>query len=246
MLTYLDESYSNDKLMVGTLFITSDSEKKFLHKGLRDIKIKENFVDKNGNLKEIKYSKIKSKKTLRIAEESVNLFLNAYQSFFRVGIIKYSDKDLLNMRGTKDNNIKKAIIYTQAVVLLVKNNYISKKITEGTLLMDNLTRCKGDLFNQIINKKLIKGTKLLKHVSYVDSSSAANHTIQICDLLLGGIRNTLIPCKTNKFKNDFGKYIETTLKLPKLNYWKNKRQGAVEAKYPKCNIRFYGVPNCYK
>lgn len=207
MLTYLDESYSDDKLMVGALFIPSESEKNFLHKGLRKIKIDEKFIDKNGKLKEIKYSEIKSKKTLKISKKTIDLFVKSYQSFFRLGIISCTEKELNGMKGSLDKNIRKAIIYTRNVVLLIKNNYVAKRINNGVLLMDNLTRCKGDHFDELINKKLIKDSKLLKHITYVDSSSEANHTIQICDLLLGAWRNILIPCKKNRFKNEFGKYV---------------------------------------
>lgn len=82
-------------------------------------------------------------------------------------------------------------------------------------------------------------------MSYIDSKSESTHTIQICDLLLGSFRNSIIKTK-NKYKNSFGDYVVKKLNLEKnLNAWKKLRQGEVEAKHPKFTVRVFNVPYRY-
>ncbi|MBU0579212.1 DUF3800 domain-containing protein [Patescibacteria group bacterium] len=255
MLTYLDESYAQDKhkqsLLIGALFIPSKSNKKFLHQGLTNIKQKHHLIKPDNSLKEIKYSKINSAKTLLVAKATVDLFNLSYKSFFRAGIINYTKKDLLKMKklssGTPlKEKIKKAMLYTKIVTHLIQNNYDSQKTRNGVLLMDNLTRCNGDQFNAIIATKLLSGQNpYLKHCSMVDSQTETNQTIQICDLLLGACRNSLYPTKS-KYKTEFKDYVYKTLELPQANKWKKiKSQGELEARYPKFSIKYYGVPYKY-
>jgi hypothetical protein len=257
MLTYLDESYAINKqkpkkefLLIGALFLPSKSSQKHLQEGLRQIKLEHKFLTKSGKLKEIKYSELQSKRTLLIAKKAVDLFVDNAKAFFRVGIIEYAIQDLEKMKKLSGkpahNNIKRAMLYTKIVENLIKNNYTFYNIKNGVLLMDYLTRCNGDRFNQIIAKKLVNGeNKFLKHFSYVDSKSEENQTIQICDLLLGAVRNNFFPTRI-KYKTEFKNYVNKKLSLPGIEYWKQHHtQVRLEAKYSKLSVRFYRVPYQY-
>ncbi len=109
--------------------------------------------------------------------------------------------------------------------------------------MDNLTRCKGDQFDKILKRKLIKNKNgVLSHIAYIDSKSQTNQSIQVCDLLLGAVRNNFFPTK-NKFKSEFRDYVNEKLALPEKEYWKkDHKQGLLEAKYHKFFVKFYKVP----
>lgn len=252
MLTFLDESYGKNILLVGTLHIPSKAEEKYFHQKLVKIKQKYKFCDYKGDFREIKYTKLTSPTRLKIAKEVIDLFKNSYSSFFRAVAIPYSEQDLKSMRkisnkGLLSVNIKQAMIYTKAVEQVIKNSYNPRGVNNGVLLMDDLVRCKGDDFNKIIRSKLASGKNpLLKHFSYVNSKSTSNHVIQICDLLLGSIRPSIFKSK-NRFKTDFSEYVKQSLNLPsfKLKYWRGLRQGESEAKHPKFAIRVYGVPYKY-
>lgn len=254
MLTYLDESYATKNrkpkkefLLIGALFLPSKSSQIHLQKGLIKIKSEANFFTPENKFKEIKYNKLLSDQTLELAKKAVDLFIENYKAFFRVGIIEYDRSDLKNMnRDSKsqiNQNIKKAMLYTKIVEHLIKNNYDYQKIYDGTLLMDYLTRCRGDQFNEIIKRKLIHGkNKVLSNFSYIDSKSQTHQSIQICDLLLGAVRNSFFPTK-NKFKTEFRNYVYKQLSLPAKEYWKkDHRQGLLEAKYHKFFVKFYKVP----
>jgi len=254
MLTYLDESYASkthkpkkEFLLIGALFLPNKSSQLHLQKGLIKIKSDANFFTPNSKFKEIKYNKLLSDQTLELAKKAVDLFIDNYRAFFRVGIIEYDKSDLRNMnRNCKsqiNKNIKKAMLYTKIVEHLIKNNYRYQKIYTGTLLMDYLTRCKGDQFNEIIKRKLIDSkNKVLSHFSYVDSKSETHQPIQICDLLLGAVRNNFFPTR-NKYKTKFRNYVNKRLVLPKKEYWKkDHQQGLLEAKYHKFFVKFYKIP----
>lgn len=257
MLTYLDESYAINKqkqkrefLLIGALFLPSKSSKKYLQEGLKQIKIDCGFLTKSKQLREIKYSKIQSDETLLIAKKAIDLFVDNAKAFFRVGIIEYSTSDLGKMKKLSglrlQKKVKKAMLYTKIVENLIKNSYSFYKIKNGVLLMDDLTRCNGDKFNKIIATKLLKGkNNFLKHFDYVDSKSEENQAIQICDLLLGAVRNSFFPTK-NKFKTGLKNYVNKQLSLPKIEYWKqHHKQGLLEIKYQKLFVKFYKVPYQY-
>ena len=110
--------------------------------------------------------------------------------------------------------------------------------------MDNITRARGDKFDVLIRQKLGKdGNSTFKHIGYVDSKSERNHTIQICDLLLGVITNEHFPTKSkrSRVKNDLREFVKKELKLSSLktqSYW-NKSQKRIEKLHPKYTIRFW-------
>lgn len=254
MLTYLDESYASrvrrpkkEFLLIGALFLPNKSSHLHLQRGLLKIKSEAKFFTKDGKFKEIKYNKLLSEESLEIAKKATDLFIDNHQAFFRVGIIEYNKTDLESMnRSSKskvDKNIKKAMLYTKIVEHLIKNNYRYQKIFTGTLLMDYLTRCKGDQFNEILKRKLVNGkNKVLSSFSYIDSRSETHQPIQICDLLLGAVRNNFFPTK-NQYKTSFKNYINEKLNLPKKEFWReDHRQGFLEAKYHKFFVKFYKVP----
>lgn len=257
MLTYLDESYVIKKrkphkelLLIGALFLPTQSSKQHIQNGLKKIKIEHDFVTREGLLKEIKYSKLHSERAYEIALKAVDLFISNYRAFFRVGIIEYDSQDLAEMKKLSgvivENKVKKAMLYTKIVENLIKNNYNYYGITSGVLLLDNLTRCNGDQFNSVIRKKLISGKKkYLRHFEYIDSAAEENQGLQVCDLLLGAIRNGFFPTR-DVFKTMFRKQVFSKLNLPEVKYWKEKHnQGLLESKYPKLFVKFYNVPYRY-
>ncbi len=244
MLVYLDESYrAKDRLFIGALFLPTKAKRRLLHQQFLDLKTKDNFLD-NGSPKEIKYAKITTSKSLRVAKGAVSLFSNLDNAFFRACTIPYDPVKMTKLGGNKNvpMKIKEAIIYTRATVQLLKSNL--DQTTNAVLLMDELTRASGDKFDALIKGKLGNGDKpIFRHIGYINSASPRNHLVQICDLLLGAILNENYPTK-NKLKNRFREFVKLELKLPTLkeNYWKNKLKKTADKQHPKYNIRFWKTP----
>lgn len=244
MLIYLDESYQKSEcLFIGALFLPGIKTRKKLHKQFKQLKITEGFVTNDGKLKEIKYSKLTNQYKLSLAKKAVKLFATCDDVFFRACVIHYKEDQLEKLGKQKGVpiKIKRAMLYTKATIQLIRNNI--KEAKNSILLMDRLTRARGDRFDQIIRYKLGEGDNpVLRHISYVDSKQGENHTIQICDLLLGAVLNEHYPASS--FKNAFREYVKKELGLPKLNSleWKGKTQTKLEAHYPKFIIRFWKLP----
>ena len=155
MLVYFDESYaSKERLLLGALFIPSRSSQEFLHKGLVSIKKDANFVDSKGELKEIKYSKITTKKKLGIAKATVDLFFSTQDCYFRACVIPYSEKylDRVGRQQGIPRKLKEAMLYTNSFIKLIKNNI--PEVRGAVLMMDDtfywfflLKVCKTDNTN---------------------------------------------------------------------------------------------------
>ena len=246
MLVYFDESYaSKAKLMLGALFIPSNSDKKWLHNSFKELKIKHNFITKDNKLKEIKYNSITTLKKLKIAQETIDLFFNSSDCYFRGCVIPYSE-DQLDKIGRQQGiprKIKEAMLYTHSTVRLIQNNIPGVK--NGVLLMDEITRATGDRFNEMVRAKLGSNqNSIFKHIGYVKSSEERNHTIKICDLLLGSVLNEYYPCANGSYKNEFREYVKHKFKIPSLkeNYWKTLTKAQADEKHSKFNIRCWGVP----
>jgi len=247
MLVYLDESYrSKERLYLGALFLPTEEKRCLMHKEFTQIKQKEDFIDLGGAVKEIKYTKITSEQTLKIAQEAVKLFARFDNVYFRACTVPYEPDKMAKLGSAKGLpiKIKESIIYTKATTQLLSSNL--EDVTNGVLLMDQLTRSQADKFDQLIRYKLANGSNpIFRHIGYVDSKAPSNHLIQICDLLLGAILNETYPTHgLGKFKNEFRKFVKKELKLPSLKeeYWKNKSKKTADQQHPKYNIRFWKTP----
>ena len=247
MLVYLDESYrEKERLYLGALFLPSFKKRQLLHQQFLHLKRQEGFLNPDGSVKEVKYSKILTSKTLRIAKSAVELFSQVDNVFFRACTVPYDQDKMDKLGGSKalPVKIKEAIVYTKATVQLLSSNLSG--VTGGVLLMDELTRSQADKFDQLIRHKLSNGLDpMFRYISYVDSGAEANHTIQICDLLLGVILNEAHPSKAkHPYKNKFREFVKKQLNLPTLkeNYWKKKTKTQADKLHPKYNIRFWETP----
>lgn len=246
MLVYLDESYRPQKyIFIGGLFIPNRYVGSSMHKQLTKLKTDNNFVNKTGSLKEIKYYQILSRRKLDLAIDAVKIFSKSTNAYFRCGALMYTKNDMDNFGAQKGipYKLKEASLYTKAVDNLLQTNL--SEVKNGVLLMDKLTRSRGDRFDQIIRYRFGSGENpTLKHISTVDSSSPSNHVIQICDLLLGAVYNDNFPCKKNKFKNEFREFVKKEFKLPSLKpkYWKSKTNKQSQLLHPKYTVRFYNFP----
>ncbi len=249
MIVYLDESYaSKEKLFLGALFLPTKNSRTWFHRSFIKLKRKFSYTLKSGETKEIKYNYIISKERLEIAKKTVDLFVKCEDAYFRACVVPYNQAELEKVGRQKGVPIKlkEAMLYTRSTYNLIHNTI--PEVRGASLMMDEITRARGDRFDDIIRDKLATGpAAIFTHIAYVSSKSERNHLIQVCDLLLGAILNENYPTKS-RFKNEFREYVKAKLGLQSLGavYW-NKMLTKKEAdtKHPKYNIRYYGVPYKY-
>ncbi|MCK5510184.1 hypothetical protein KAI65_01385 [Candidatus Parcubacteria bacterium] len=254
MLIYFDESYDNEHryLILGALF---NPHPKFLHRELLKMKREYNFLDNYGKALEIKYSNCTTKKREEMNCKAINIFMRS-TSYFRAIVI---DQTIMNLdyfgRKSDDNKIKMARAYKKFAELLLAHN--TENIYNGVLLTDELTRCNGDRFIEIMKQDFCiisgqhcndKNKPTLKGITDIKSHIEDYHVNQINDILIGSILNNLKPTK-KQYKNNTRNHLIKCLGVKNLlpESWNRYSKSFVEEHYPKYNIWYWkpgnGEPN---
>jgi len=246
MLIYFDESYdiNHQYLILGALF---NPHPKFLHREMLLLKRSKNFIDGNGKVKELKYAICNNNYLLKLCCCCIDIFAKS-TSYFRCVVIDQSIMDL-NYFGQKheDNKIKMARAYKKFAELLISHN--TDNIYNGVLLTDELKRCQGDKFIEIMKQdfclpdgkycdKLNKPT--FKHIADVHSHIEEYQVGQINDIMIGCVLNNLLPGK-NKYKNKLREYLIKKMDVASLlpSYWNQYSKKYVEEYYPKFNVWYW-------
>ncbi len=246
MLIYFDESYDNNHkyLLLGALF---NQHPKFLHREIDVLRKKYNYKE------EIKYNNCTNNFRLKIYKEAIDIFFKS-TSYFRCIVVDQQILDL-NCFGRKDesNAIKMARAYKKFTELLISHN--ADDIYNGVLLTDELKRCKGDKFIELMKQDFCKidgkhcndsNKPTLKHIADIKSDLNNYQVGQINDLLLGCALNNLIPT-SKEYKNKLREHLVIKSGVDSLlpDYWNKYSKKYVEEYYPKYNI-WYWKPNNQK
>ena len=244
MLIYFDESYDNNHkyLLLSALF---NQHQKFLHRELKEIRNRYNYKE------EIKYNNCTNNFRLKIYKEVVDIFFKS-TSYFRCIVIDQHILDL-NYFGSKDesNVIKMARAYKKFAELLISHN--TDNVYNGVLLTDELKRCKGDKFIELMKQDFCltdgkhcndKNKPTLKHIADIKSDKENYQVGQINDLLLGCVLNNLIPTR-KEYKNELRKYLVRSLNVDSLlpEYWNKYSKKYVDEYYPKFNVWYWKPGN---
>lgn len=249
MLIYFDESYDNQHryLILGALF---NPHPRFLHRALFQLKKQKRFLDKNDKPKELKYNKCLNDYLYKLCCGAINIFLKS-TSYFRCIVI---DQDILDLNyfGQKheDKKIKMARAYKKFAELLISHN--SDNIYNGVLLADELKRCQGDKFIEIMKQDFClpngkycdkHNRPTLRHIADIHSDKENYQVCQINDILIGCVLNNLVLTK-NKYKNSLRNYLIKKMEIDNLlpEYWNKYSKRYIEEYYPKFNI-WYWKPN---
>lgn len=250
MLIYFDESYDNDHryLLLGALF---NPHPKFLHRELLEMKRKHQFVDKDGRTLEIKYNYCTKKEREKMNCEAIDIFMKS-TSYFRAIVIDQNIMDLDRFgKKSEDRKIKMARAYKKFAELLLSHN--TENIYNGILLTDELNRCNGDRFIEIMKQDFcaIDGKHCndehkptLKDIKDIKSHLEEYQVNQINDILLGCILNELKPT-AQEYKNNVRKYLTKVLGVKNLlpETWSTYSKSFVEKYYPKYSIWYWKPGN---
>lgn len=246
MLIYFDESYDNDHefLIFGALF---NPHPKYLHREFAAVKRQYRYFSQDKSLREIKYNYVTKRKQLRIAKASIDIFHKS-TSWFRAIVI---EEKLINLNrfGTfiEKEKIKRARMYKKFAELLIAHN--TENIFQATLFVDELKRCKGDEFIEIMKQEFCVpfgkhsiGSEIptLKDVREIHSHLEQYQVCQINDVLTGCILNNLKPTRRPE-KNELRDYLIQKMNVPNLlrDSWEYYNKSYVEKYWPKFNIWYW-------
>ena len=245
MIIYFDECYDNEHefLILAALF---NPHPAFLHRRLKEIKASECFFKEDGQSRELKYSRIKNAKSLRVAQKAIDAFMHS-TSWFRCVVIRQSLIDLRFFGKPQETDaMKNARLYKKFAELLIAHN--TDNVLGAVLLIDQLTRCKGDEFIEVMKQEFCipfgsysenSHIPRLKDVMDIQSHLEQYHVCQINDILAGCILNSLKP--SHKFKNKLREYLINSLGIKDLlpTTWSHYSKTSLEKYYPKFNIWYW-------
>jgi len=248
VLTYFDECYdgNHNYLILGALF---NPKPKKIHRDFLQAKRNKKYIKKDGTAKEIKYSTCIDAKRYKVAQRAVDCF-NDNESFFRAIVIDQRPKADFNLdfygRPDEPKKIKDARAYKKFTELLLRSNIIT---TNGVLLTDRITRCKGDAFLPLIREAFGtlgaeysqgRSEPVFRHIQEVNTALEQYHVGQIGDILQGVILNELLPTK-NRWKRKIRDYVKKELGLPSLsqNYWQSLSKWQQDQKHFKYQIWYW-------
>ncbi len=250
MIIYFDESYDSEHryLILGTLF---NPHPTFLHQEWLKAKKEVGAIGHDGKGLEIKYNNCTTKKRQELCCRAIDIFMKS-TSYFRAIVI---DQNIMNLdlfgKKSEDNKIKMARAYKKFAELLLSHN--TENIYNGVLLTDELTRCNGDKFMEIMKQDFcaIGGQHCndnrrptLKEITDIRSHLEDYHVNQINDILIGSILNNLKP--TNKeYKNNVREYLIKSLGVKNLlpETWNHYSKRFVEQYFPKFNVWYWHPSN---
>lgn len=250
MLIYFDESYDSQHqyLILGALF---NPHTKFLHREWLEVKKKFGAMGRDGQALEVKYNNCTSKQRELLCCAAIDIFMKS-TSYFRAIIIDQSIMDLNHFgKIGEKNKIKMARAYKKFAELLLAHN--TENIYNGVLLTDELTRCNGDRFIEIMKQDfcIIGGTHCndnskptLKEIRDIKSHIQDYHVNQINDILIGSILNNLIPTSKDH-KNNVRLHLIKCLGVNNLlpESWNIYSKNFTETFYPKYSIWYWKPGN---
>lgn len=250
MLIYFDESYDNEHryLILGALF---NPHPKFLHREWLKAKRDFSYLNNKGKAMEVKYNNCTTKTRQEICYKAIDIFMKS-TSYFRAIVI---DQNIMNLdrfgNKSEDTKIKMARAYKKFAELLLSHN--TENIYNGVLLTDELNRCNGDRFIEIMKQDFCatdgrhcndKNKPTLKEITDIKSHLEEYHVNQINDILIGSILNNLRPT-SKEYKNNVRNYLIKSLGVKNLlpESWNRYSKSFTEEYYPKYNVWYWKPGN---
>jgi hypothetical protein len=236
MIIYLDETYDwqGTYFLLGALFVVGDHD--IFLESFNSLKREERFLLADGQLRELKYSKINYGNHERMALKALQVF-KAHSCYFRAVIVHLAQIDLKYFGKPYElEKIKRARMYKKFAEMLIEYN--TPELTNGILFADNLTRCQGplegsDKFIEVMKERfqhtvydhdLSVSAPKLKTIQEVSSDDQNYALMQVCDVLLGSTLNGVLkipkgPRMVHKIR--VTEKMKEILDLPSLDrdYW---------------------------
>jgi hypothetical protein len=228
---YADESgtHSEEWLVIGMLFVPDHGH---LHSALCAAKERHGYFNtgaRKARYKEIHYSGLKSQRDADVSKQWIESFLGS-KSFFRCVVV---DGSIFEGRHFGDpfepDSLKKRRAYKKWAEMLLQPELVN--IRNATFYLDRLRILHG--YDVIVSLKdrflrTEHGEDLvrprIKEFQATESWKDANQCLQLCDLLVGCVYQSLVPSK-NPVKRQVMNYLYEMLKAHGVkssaaSYWR--------------------------
>lgn len=251
---YVDESgtHSDEWLVIGMLFVPTHG---ILHSSLCAAKDKVGYLNaskkNSAKYKEIHLSGFKSPRDVSVAKEWVDAFI-AHDCYYRAVVVDWSNWDG-SYFGTpfEPEALQKRRAYKKWAEMLLhpelKEPAGGRQITCARLYLDRLRLMYGydvlDHLRERFTQNYHGSSPYIEEFQHTDSWRDANQCLQLCDLLTGGLYQSLVPSK-NDAKRESAAYLADSLKPFGVErmaapFWKQYAQNTLNQHFPKYSAWFW-------
>ncbi len=245
---YIDESgtQSDKWLIIGMLFVPDHGP---LHSALAKVKEDQRYFNRSpkhkARYKETHLTKFKSHHDVAVATAWIDLFLK-HHCYFRSIVIDWSIWDGRHFGGPFEADaLKKRKAYKKWAEMLLhpelKEPLGGGSIRGAELYLDRLRILQGyDVIPELeerFTRNYEGGSPYISKFQHTESWKDANQALQLCDLLTGGVYQSLIP-SANAHKQGAATYLAQSLvplgvQRMDPGFWRQYASGSLRRHFPK-------------
>lgn len=251
---YVDESgtHSDQWLIIGMLFVPTHG---VLHSELCTVKDNHGYLNASpkysSKYKETHLAKFRSDRDATVAKEWIDQFV-AHDCYYRAVVVDWSIWDG-SYFGTpfEPAALQKRRAYKKWAEMLLhpelKEPQGGRTITCAKLYLDRLRIMHGyDILEHLRERFTVNyrgSSPYIDLFQHTDSWRDANQCLQLCDLLTGGLYQSLVP-STNEHKLAASRYLAEALKPFGVEhntaaFWKHYAQTTLTQRFPKYSAWFW-------
>jgi hypothetical protein len=251
---YVDESgtHGDDWLVIGMLFVPDHGN---LHSDLCRIKEAKKYFNRRrkykARYKETHLTQFKTQLDLAVGKEWLDAFIR-HSCYFRAVVIDWSIWDGSYFGDPfEPAALKKRKAYKKWAEMLLhpelKEPLSGSPIRNAELYLDRLIILYGydviDHLEERFTRRYEGSSPYISRFQHTESWKDANQCLQLCDLLTGGIYQTLNP-STNPMKTALRKYLAEVLKpvgVERMDpgYWRQYASSSLRNHHPKFSAWFW-------
>lgn len=251
---YMDEAgtHGGDWLVLGALFVPDHGP---LHSALCDVKERHSYFNgspkKSARYKEIHLSDFRSPRDLAVGKEWVDQFIRL-SCYYRCIVIDWSIWDSSFFGNPFETEaIQKRRAYKKWAEMLLnpelKSPCDGREIVHAHLYLDRLRAIAGYDVLQYLEDRFTKDYRgespYIETYQHADSWRDANQCLQLCDLLTGGVYQSLVPSEQAE-KRQMRLYLAEKLKALGIErmepgFWKQYAPQTLNQHFPKFSARFW-------
>ncbi len=254
---YVDESGTHDDkwLILGMLFVPDHGA---LHSALCRVKEEQGYFNKSpkrkARFKELHLTEFRSPRDVNVAKAWIDCFI-AQSCYYRSVVVDWSVWDGSHFGGPFDPDaLKRRRAYKKWAEMLLhpelKEPTLGEPIYHARLLLDKLRVMYGyDVLEHLryrFTENYEGESPFVETFEHIESWRDANQCLQLCDLLTGGLHQSLVPAR-KPVKLEVRDYLAAALQSVGVRqfsagFWRGYVKDSLRKHFPKFSVWFWKPP----
>ncbi|HUY31437.1 MAG TPA: hypothetical protein VMV69_01555 [Pirellulales bacterium] len=251
---YVDEAgtHNEEWLIIGMLFVPTHG---ILHSALckvkEDLKYFNASPKRSARYKETHLTEFKSPRDVAVAKGWIDLFVQ-HDCYYRCVVVEWSTWDGRFFGDPfEPDALKRRRAYKKWAEMLLhpelKSPYGGREIYHAHLFLDKLRIVYGydvlDHLRERFTKNYQGVSPYIDQYQHTDSWRDANQCLQLCDLLTGGVYQSLVPSQKRE-KKEVREYLASKLAVLGVTrmapgFWRQYAQNTLTQHFPKFSAWFW-------